>query len=105
VTVSRPNVEFLCLNGTRTDGTDFTVQGTGTVTVRTPATFRPGERRRVETSGPDGVVHGGWVTAGDDGRITVSVALGGERSGDEQLPLLERGAWPAQQARVTIQPR
>jgi hypothetical protein len=102
VRVSRPNVEFLCLNGARTDGTDFTLSGTGTVTVRTPAAFRPGERHRVRTTLPDGSETTQRLTADAAGRLTVTVPLGGELAGVEQTALLDRGLWPANQARVTV---
>lgn len=103
VSVTRPNVEFLSLNGARLDGTEFTVHGTGSAVVTTPRAFRPGETRLVTTTRSDGTTATERLAADAQGRLSVRVALGGERLGDEQRVLLERGAWPVNQVHVAVE--
>lgn len=76
VRVTRSADEFLSLTNARRDGTAFTVSGTGTVALQTPAAFTPGSTHRVTVTAPNGHATAQTVTADDRGRLPVSVDLG-----------------------------
>lgn len=60
---------------TGADSRGFTLAGSGTGTVTTPAVYAPGSRATVVVDGPAGLVRS-HPTVGRDGRLTVSVPLG-----------------------------
>lgn len=102
MSVERPNNEFLNVLGARTDGTAFTLAGTGVATVRTPATVTSGEPYRVVVT-PDGAEPvESTVVAGGDGRLTMTVPLGPTRTLDERLALAEQGLFLFPHTRVEI---
>lgn len=103
VAVDRPNTEFLNLLGAQTDGRQFTVAGTGRVTVRTPARFRPGAAHTVRITREDGRWSEQQLAADADGRVEVTLELG-SREIDERAALIEAGAFAFTHARVEIAP-
>lgn len=76
VRVRRSADEFLSMTDARTDGRTFTVTGTGSVAVTTPAEFTPGRTYRVTATAADGSTSQRQVTADKHGRLPVRVDLG-----------------------------
>ncbi len=101
-TVLRPNTEFLHLLRARTDGRDFTLAGTGTVRVVTPAAFEPGAALRVtRTTGTEPVAQ--TATAADpDGRVTLELDLGPPRDEDETRRAVATGRFPFPHTRLEL---
>lgn len=101
--VDRPNVETLHVLGARTDGTEITLAGTGTVSVTTPAAARRGGVRVVAT--PDG---GAPVelpaTIDAAGRVSFTVALGAPRTQNETRELVETGLMQFPHTTVQVLP-
>lgn len=102
VSVERPNNEFLNVLGARTDGSAFTLAGTGTATVRTPAGFAPGEPYRAVVTSDGAAPVESTLVADDAGRLTLSVLLGSTRTIDERLALVEQGQFLFPHTRVEI---
>lgn len=101
VTVDRPNDEFLTLSDARTDGTAFTLTGTGTVDVRTPAEFTPGSTHTVNVTPDRGAATTTTVTADAHGRLPIRVGLGATSLLDQSI-ITELLGVPARTARVTV---
>jgi Putative esterase len=72
VSVRRSAAQFLDMTGARTDGRAFTLTGSGTVTVTTPAAFTPGQSYTVTQSPGQSAT----TIADADGRLTIAVSLG-----------------------------
>jgi pimeloyl-ACP methyl ester carboxylesterase len=102
VTVQRPNTEFLHLLGARTDGRDVILAGTGTVALKTPASFTPGAGYTVVLTPAGGTATELATTASASGRIAVDVTLGQARDMDERKALVDAGQFPFPQTRVEV---
>lgn len=104
VSVDRPNVENLHLLGSRTDGTDFTLGGTGVAAVVTPPLpDGPGSYRVAVT--PDGAEPMVSMMDTDaDGRLRLEIDLGPTRNVNERRDLVASGAFQIPHTRVTIGP-
>lgn len=74
-TVDRDADEFLEIDAARHDGRALDLRGSGLVTVRTPATFRSGDRYAVIVSSATARVARTIVTATPGGRLVFSVDL------------------------------
>jgi hypothetical protein len=74
VALRRPAREFATLSGAGPGG--FTLAGSGTATVTTPAAFRLGERLRITVSGSRVPLRAYVVTIGRSRRLTLTVPLG-----------------------------
>jgi len=84
VALDRPNAEFASLLGARRDARSFTLAGTGTARIITPAAFPPGAELRATVTGDDGDPRTVAVRAGEDGRAWLTVDLGPVRHQDER---------------------
>jgi S-formylglutathione hydrolase FrmB len=73
VSIDRPALEFSSLDDASADG--FSLSGSGTGTVTTPARYVAGAPYQLTLSGASGDVTQ-TVTADDDGRLTITVPLG-----------------------------
>ncbi|HEX9889391.1 MAG TPA: alpha/beta hydrolase-fold protein [Nitriliruptorales bacterium] len=102
ITVERPNEEFLNLLAARTDGTDFVLAGTGTVTVSTPAAFEPHRSYTVLITPEDGTTREVSVSADAQGRLHLELDLGPTRAVDERLALVEAGEFSFPHTRVQV---
>ena len=74
VRLTRPAMEWSQLVDASAAG--FSLRGSGTAVVRTPASWRPGTRLTVTTTPEGGAPSRSTVAVGPDGRVTVPVALG-----------------------------
>lgn len=100
--VERPNREFLHLLGARSDGSDFTLAGSGEVTVHTPPAFEPGAGYQVAVT-PDGAAQQLRVVAADaEGRLTLRLELAPPRALDERRELVEAGLFSFPHTRVEV---
>jgi hypothetical protein len=83
VSVERQNDEFLSLSAARTDGSSFTLTGTGKVHLRTPAGFMPGSTHLVTITAQDGSGVEQSQVADPDGRLQTTIDLGGGQLVDQ----------------------
>lgn len=102
VEIERPNTEFLHLLRSRTDGRDFTLAGTGTAHVTTPARFEPGATVDVTSTAGGEPPASKQLTIRADGRIEITLALGVPRRDNETSRAVARGAFPFPHTRVEI---
>ena len=101
VALDRPVTEFSSLEGASPDG--FTLTGSGTATVTTPATYDPGHPYRIVTTGDTGSTET-LVTADDLGRLTLPVPLGPPNPVQQQFtPTHESPATAAYATSVVIE--
>jgi S-formylglutathione hydrolase FrmB len=92
VALRRPALEWSELS-VRAGG--FTLRGSGSATVTTPAEFRPGRHVRITVVRENGTRHAD-VTAGPDGRLRIDVTLG--TSNPFQAYTAQARAWRAAQS-------
>ncbi|MCW2722872.1 alpha/beta hydrolase-fold protein, partial [Pseudonocardia sp.] len=83
VSVERQDDEFLSLGAARADGSSFTLTGTGTVRLRTPAAFTPGSTHRIIVTAQDGSSNQQIATADSSGRLGLTIKLGGDHPLDQ----------------------
>jgi hypothetical protein len=104
VDVARPNwdYEFLCMLGARRDGRDFTLAGTGHVSLRTPPSFTPGVGYQVLVSPDAGGSATRTVIADGAGRLHVELDLGAGRTVPEHEELVAAGQWALPHTRVQV---
>ncbi len=94
VDVDRRALEFSAI--AVTSDRDFSVSGSGVVTIRTPATFAPGESYRVTMAqntgrlGSGGAIAPTVVTADSDGSLSIVVPLGSSNLLQQQFTLDHR---------------
>ena len=84
VSVARPRMELLQLQGVSRAG--LTLHGSGTVALTTPPAYRPGRTYDLRTTRPGGSVTESAVRAGRDGRLRFPVALGPPAVGAPVVP-------------------
>lgn len=104
VAVTRPNTEFLHLLRARTDGTDFTLAGSGTVEVATPARFDPESTvtARVTRGTTPRPAETRVLPVGPDGRVEIALDLGPTREDNETSRAVAKGTFPFPHTRVEI---
>ncbi|WP_084022788.1 alpha/beta hydrolase [Amycolatopsis thermoflava] len=76
VSLDRERPEFFALEKASITGGSFTLEGSGTATVTTPPSFKPGGAYQVIYQSSLGAPPRSLVTADQSGRLTVPVALG-----------------------------
>ena len=100
VAIARPAREFSTLRGA--DASGFTLAGSGTASVVTPAAYRPGSRHRVSMAGPH--ARRALIARADRrGRLHLSVPLGpGNRAQQDTAAARAAGGTRVYATRVTI---
>jgi hypothetical protein len=84
VTIDRPAREFSLLTGAYRSG--FTLTGSGTATVVTPAIYPPRSLAHVTTTGQLGPVRERRIRVGKSGRLTIKVPLGPGNPAQQSTP-------------------
>ena len=100
--VERPTEEFVHLLGARTDGREFTLAGTGTVAIRSPAVAAPGhavEVTLVRENAPDETLD---VSADAAGRVHLELILGPAHTTDQRQFPTRQGLVAMPRTRVVI---
>jgi S-formylglutathione hydrolase FrmB len=103
VAMTRLAREFTTLSGASCSG--FTLSGSGTGTVATPACFLPGVSYAVAMAGSQSGSSQTSVAAGSDGRLTLSVPLGPPNPYQEFTGQSNRAGTAVYSTTVTITPQ